>query len=191
MTELPGLTLNGVPFPLNSVPFPGLLASDEHREAYEQHRLALDNQPPPPPPAPIEPGPNLLDLIMDLNRAAREEGRAEGREAGRQEGREEGLEEGREAGREAGREEGREAGRQEGRQEGREAEREARRCKMTLQARQDAQQLQRLMDSRGLGLNDAGKELSKHLMQKGAHFKTAANRVSLAKNALKRDLVTG
>jgi hypothetical protein len=144
---------------LNSVPFPGLLATDEQREAYRQYRLALDNQPPPPPPAPIEPGPSLPDILNGLYQAGREAGRDEGRE--------------------------------EGRDEGREAEREARRCKTTLQARRDAQRLQRLMDSCGLGLDDAGKELSRDLMQKGAHFKTAANRVSLAKNALKRDLVTG
>jgi hypothetical protein len=148
MTTPLGLTLN-------SVPFPGLLATDEHRESYRQYRLALDNQPSPPPPAPIEPGPGLLDALNDLYQAGREDGREAGRE------------------------------------EGREAEREARRCKTTLQARRDAQRLQRLMDSCGLGLDDAGKELSKHLMQKGAHFKTAANRVSLAKNALKCDLVTG
>ena len=134
----PGLTLN-------SVPFPGLLASIELREAYRQYKLELAKRPPPEPPAPIEPGPSLYDIISDgLNDSYR-------------------------------------AGLEEGRKESR----------TTPQARQDAERLQRLMNNRDLGLDDAGKSLCQDLMREGVHDRTAANRVSQAKKALGGDLATG
>jgi hypothetical protein len=74
----PGLTLN-------SVPFPGLLASIELREAYRQYKLELAKRPPPEPPAPIEPGPSLYDVIKDglnnMYRVGLEEGRKAEQEA--------------------------------------------------------------------------------------------------------------
>jgi hypothetical protein len=165
MTENPpGLTLNTLT--LDSVPFPGLLATDEQREAYFQYELDLARRPPPEPLQPIVSGPDLLDALNDMYQAAREKGREEGRNAER------------EASKAIY-------------QAGRDAEREARRRKVTLQARRDAQRLHRLMDSCGLGLDDAGKSLCQDLMREGVHIKTAANRVSKAKNALESDLTTG
>jgi hypothetical protein len=43
----------------------------------------------------------------------------------------------------------------------------------------------------GLSLDDAGKRFGFDLMQKGVHYRTAANRVSQAKKALGGDLATG
>jgi hypothetical protein len=76
----PGLTLNSSPFPPNSVPFPGGLATDELREAYRQHKLELANRPPLPPLVPIEPGLNVLEALKNLclaGLAARRRYRAE------------------------------------------------------------------------------------------------------------------
>jgi hypothetical protein len=73
MENPPGLTLNSVS--TDSVPIPGGLATDEQREAYSQYELKLAKRPPPTPPKQIEPGPNLVDMVMGAYREGREEGR--------------------------------------------------------------------------------------------------------------------
>jgi hypothetical protein len=73
MENRPGLRLNIVT--LDAVPVPGPLATDEQREAYFQYELKLAKRPPPTPPKPIEPGPNLLDMVMGAYQEGREEGR--------------------------------------------------------------------------------------------------------------------
>jgi hypothetical protein len=80
MENPPGLALNTLTLnraKLDSAPFPGLLATDEQREAYFQYELELARRPPPEPPKQIEPGPNPLDMVMDAYQEGREAGREE------------------------------------------------------------------------------------------------------------------
>jgi hypothetical protein len=84
MTKPPGLTLNSGPFPFPP-PYPGPLATARQRKAYEQYKAELAKRPPPAPLKPIEPLPDLFDVIREgfdnSYRAGQEKGRKEEQEA--------------------------------------------------------------------------------------------------------------